>query len=540
MKRLLVGLVILAVILPVTASAVEYCVGYNSYNNPFSCCSHGNCTWWSLYMRPDLQGICTGAPSSWVSQASNADYTISNLPVVGSIGVTSIHVMYTTAVADNLSFDVTEMGCESWNGARLTHKPAGSVTQFILFKDPAPNITLATQKIGECRSRNTWLGSATSNVHEWHPSASSNSWIYIRDYQNGSIVIDIIGGSTQAYAVSSFFRNIWASDHGCAGSNMGNPIGDRYSYNGGWRQDFQFGWVFQKTGFGSGPFHWDGTNGHHGPGVFQRNTRSSLYSYKLSKCYSDNGGRIVFGQPASGNGLLPYAHPIAFTTAIAIDLLGGTYSNPVILYDTQAPLYSSAVAPYLPSSDTVNQACELHGAIRGYWESHGRFDSIGYPFTDEIPVTGQPYLVKQRFIRRANGRWIGTELRYYPNGSVIAVNLFNQQKMGDEIVVSPDEPAESLAITSLPAITFAPNPMTVAGGQITLSLPRIGSINLAIYDTTGRHIRQIATTNDHPAGNYTFGWDGYSDSGQRVASGIYFVRLSTPDNINTQRIVILR
>jgi flagellar hook assembly protein FlgD len=43
-----------------------------------------------------------------------------------------------------------------------------------------------------------------------------------------------------------------------------------------------------------------------------------------------------------------------------------------------------------------------------------------------------------------------------------------------------------------------------------------------------------------PAGVHRILWDGRNDSGQRVASGLYLMRLETPAGRRIRRLVVLR
>jgi hypothetical protein len=63
---------------------------------------------------------------------------------------------------------------------------------------------------------------------------------------------------------------------------------------------------------------------------------------------------------------------------------------------------------------------------------------------------------------------------------------------------------------------------------IYYQVPRDGNVELRIFDATGRMVRTLAAKN-LKAGNYTAVWNGSDDTGRKVANGIYFVRLTTPE-----------
>ena len=69
------------------------------------------------------------------------------------------------------------------------------------------------------------------------------------------------------------------------------------------------------------------------------------------------------------------------------------------------------------------------------------------------------------------------------------------------------------------------------------ALPEAGVVRLSVYDTEDTHARGWVQS----AGTYSVVWDGRSDSGQAVASGVYVYRLKVEGGIaQTRRMVLLR
>jgi len=79
------------------------------------------------------------------------------------------------------------------------------------------------------------------------------------------------------------------------------------------------------------------------------------------------------------------------------------------------------------------------------------------------------------------------------------------------------------------------NPQTT----IAFSLAARGRVSLAIYDVSGRIVRTLANETRN-AGAYELSWDGLDDSGQTVASGVYFYRLVAPEFTQTKKMVLLK
>jgi uncharacterized repeat protein (TIGR01451 family) len=66
-----------------------------------------------------------------------------------------------------------------------------------------------------------------------------------------------------------------------------------------------------------------------------------------------------------------------------------------------------------------------------------------------------------------------------------------------------------------------------------------GRVRLAVFDVAGRRVRVLY---DGPAvaGRHALGWDGRDEAGRRLASGVYFARLSLGDEARNRRLVLMR
>ncbi|MCK4250789.1 T9SS type A sorting domain-containing protein [candidate division WOR-3 bacterium] len=66
------------------------------------------------------------------------------------------------------------------------------------------------------------------------------------------------------------------------------------------------------------------------------------------------------------------------------------------------------------------------------------------------------------------------------------------------------------------------------------------SIELKIYDVSGRLVRSFNLASDFLSLASTISWDGTDDSGYRVTQGIYFVKLETPEQTKTEKIILMK
>jgi len=79
------------------------------------------------------------------------------------------------------------------------------------------------------------------------------------------------------------------------------------------------------------------------------------------------------------------------------------------------------------------------------------------------------------------------------------------------------------------------NPRTI----IDYYLPEVSRVRISILNVLGQ---TVATLIDETisAGRHSVAWDGLDVTGERVASGIYFYRLTTPDRTETRKMVVLK
>ena len=70
--------------------------------------------------------------------------------------------------------------------------------------------------------------------------------------------------------------------------------------------------------------------------------------------------------------------------------------------------------------------------------------------------------------------------------------------------------------------------------QFTYGLPKAGPVRLVVYDLQGRQVATVV--NEVQAA----GWRSVFWDGREVASGMYFARLESGDEVSTRKIIIAR
>jgi FlgD Ig-like domain len=79
------------------------------------------------------------------------------------------------------------------------------------------------------------------------------------------------------------------------------------------------------------------------------------------------------------------------------------------------------------------------------------------------------------------------------------------------------------------------NPMT----RIMLSLPQASPYTVSIYDVAGRRVRTFEGESAGP-GQVAIDWDGTTENGARVSSGIYLYKAQAGDFSDTKRMIMLK
>jgi len=66
------------------------------------------------------------------------------------------------------------------------------------------------------------------------------------------------------------------------------------------------------------------------------------------------------------------------------------------------------------------------------------------------------------------------------------------------------------------------------------------TINLKVYDATGRLIKTLVKAQSPEPKTYTIKWDGRDDKGNLLPSGVYFIRLETGGITETEKVILTR
>ena len=83
-----------------------------------------------------------------------------------------------------------------------------------------------------------------------------------------------------------------------------------------------------------------------------------------------------------------------------------------------------------------------------------------------------------------------------------------------------------------------PNPFNPRT-SINFALAKPGPAMLQVFDVSGRLVKTLLQE-DLPAGPQSVLWDGTTSAGQPVASGVYFYRLETSEQVMSRRMMLMK
>ncbi len=142
----------------------------------------------------------------------------------------------------------------------------------------------------------------------------------------------------------------------------------------------------------------------------------------------------------------------------------------------------------------------------------------------------------------AKPHWFGC---WSPDGTKILYSVMDENRMTEFYIrdfPSPDSgggtPVESAEPASFTVSGNRPNPFNPTTA-ISFSLEKAGTVRLAVYDITGRKVRDLVNGQMAP-GRHEAVWNGRDDRGARAASGVYVARLSSYGTSTSHRMLLMK
>jgi hypothetical protein len=114
-----------------------------------------------------------------------------------------------------------------------------------------------------------------------------------------------------------------------------------------------------------------------------------------------------------------------------------------------------------------------------------------------------------------------------------ALHIFDVRDVVTDIAEPPDDLPRSFALSQNYPNPF--NPSTT----IEYSLPVRSKVTLSVFNILGQQVTTLVDE-EQPAGTHAVPWDGTSDSGNGVASGVYLYRIKAGGFSDTRKMILLK
>ncbi len=83
-----------------------------------------------------------------------------------------------------------------------------------------------------------------------------------------------------------------------------------------------------------------------------------------------------------------------------------------------------------------------------------------------------------------------------------------------------------------------PNPFN-AGTRIDYSIPEASRVAIVVYNILGQQVKTLIDR-DQPAGTHSVLWNGTDGAGDKVATGVYFYRLTVGNRVSSRKMMLLK
>ncbi len=235
--------------------------------------------------------------------------------------------------------------------------------------------------------------------------------------------------------------------------------------------------------------------------VYSDTARQLAVAETMSKLYypskRDIGyGHTVFGDPEMSMWLY---EPVPLTNNLPTDIKVDTASFVLEVTVGTEPAANKKVTVWKPG--------EFY--LRGYTDENGEFE---VPLSVNVP--GEIYVTS-----------IGVD------------NLPDIDTVQVHITLDADDTDETLPLKTSLGANY-PNPFN-ANTEINFSLANSEQVSIEVFNITGQKVKTLVDDNLE-AGTHSIAWNGANDSGDPVASGAYFYKLSTENESFVKKMVLLK
>jgi hypothetical protein len=219
-------------------------------------------------------------------------------------------------------------------------------------------------------------------------------------------------------------------------------------------------------------------------------------------------------------------------------------------WDTHAGTYTTDIRSGYSALDA--EVTRAVGSTKDTWGQAWRFDvaknfsdtpvgdevTLTFESLDDVPAEAMVYLIDHSMQQAVDLRIHNDYVFYLAERDVVK----DETEAPFTLVVGSEDFVGDSPLPPLPATTALhqnyPNPFNPTT-LIKYDIATPGDITIRVYDARGALVKDLYRGHRSP-GRYMVSWHGDNQAGQKVASGIYFYRLETPQATQTKKMVMLK
>jgi len=133
---------------------------------------------------------------------------------------------------------------------------------------------------------------------------------------------------------------------------------------------------------------------------------------------------------------------------------------------------------------------------------------------------------------------VGDEVEVVASGELVDGTEFAGSDTIRVVCRRPPIAELPFGVPDLPALRVRPGP-TRSSATVEYQIGVWGAATLRVYDVSGRLVRTLVDGRQ-AKGGHSVVWDGRSNDGREVSSGVYFVRLETEGVGSVAKTLVLR
>jgi len=198
-------------------------------------------------------------------------------------------------------------------------------------------------------------------------------------------------------------------------------------------------------------------------------------------------------------------------------LVASRNSEHIITFDSRSPI-GAAVLVFKPKGEVGIPELTTSQMEMRYAEVKGEFRVLIYSFAGNSISSGNNEVLR---IKAEEGIELTSIEAVDPYGRPLTVTT-TAKALPEEFTLNPNYPNPF-------------NPQT----NISFALPIDSRVSLKIYNLSGQLVKTLLD-NNLSAGTYTVTWDGTNSSEERVASGIYFYKLTAGNYSQTRKMCLVK